>query len=79
MAEEPSHSNAGKTITILLNGREHPCRPGTSVAELLADLGSGGRGVAVERNGAVIPKERHAATVLQSGDRVEVVRLVGGG
>jgi len=79
MAEETSHSNAGKTITIRLNGAEHPCRPGTTVVELLAALGAGGPGVAVERNGVVLSRARHAATVLRPGDRVEVVRLVGGG
>ncbi|MFQ5750303.1 MAG: sulfur carrier protein ThiS [Planctomycetota bacterium] len=79
MPEEPSHSNAGRTFPIFLNGREHRCRSGTTVAELLAGLGAGGPGVAVERNGVVLSRDSHAATLLRPGDRVEVVRLVGGG
>ena len=38
-----------------------------------------GKRVAVERNGEIVPKSRHADTLLASGDRIEVVRAVGGG
>lgn len=36
-------------------------------------------GSAVELNGEVIRRVDHAATALHEGDRLEVVRLVGGG
>ncbi len=35
--------------------------------------------VAVERNGAIVPRPQWASTLLQSGDRLEVVHFVGGG
>lgn len=50
-----------------------------TVADLVSALGLAGRRVAVELNGAVVPKSRHAAQQLQPGDRVELVHALGGG
>lgn len=50
-----------------------------SVAELVEALGLGGRRVAVELNGAVVPKSLHATQKLAPGDRVELVHALGGG
>lgn len=62
-----------------LNGAPRPCPPGLTVARLLAEIGAAGPGVAVERNEEVVPRARHAETPVEPGDRIEVVRLVGGG
>ncbi|OYW26024.1 MAG: thiamine biosynthesis protein ThiS [Hydrogenophilales bacterium 12-63-5] len=35
--------------------------------------------MAIERNGEIVPKSRHANTQLVSGDRLEIVVAVGGG
>ena len=43
----------------------------------LADLAAFGS--AIELNGEVVRRADHAATPLREGDRLEVVRLVGGG
>lgn len=51
----------------------------TTVADLVVALGLQGRRVAVELNGEVVPKSRHAAQQLQPGDRVELVHALGGG
>ena len=37
------------------------------------------RRIAVERNGAIVPKSAYADTLLQDGDVLEVVNFVGGG
>ena len=37
------------------------------------------RGIAIERNGAIVPKSQYASTVLQDGDKVELVHCVAGG
>ena len=50
-----------------------------TVAALLEARGLGGKRVAVERNGAIVPKSRHAMTTLADGDRIEIVVAVGGG
>jgi len=46
---------------------------------LLKELEATGQGVAVERNREVVRRAEYAACVLQPGDEIEIVRLVGGG
>jgi thiamine biosynthesis protein ThiS len=66
-------------VRILLNGEAREIPEGTSIAALLRTLNLSGSRVAVEWNREVIPRDRHDAAVLREGDRVEVVRFVGGG
>ena len=47
------------------------------VEELVGDLAA--RGVAVARNGEVLPRAEWTATALRDGDVVEIVRPVQGG
>ena len=49
------------------------------MASLVRELGLAGRKIAVEKNGTVIPKSRHAAEPVRAGDVLEVVAAVGGG
>jgi sulfur carrier protein len=66
-------------MNVAVNGETRPLDPGTTVAELLRDLELEGKPVAVERNGAAVPKTDHQSTLLFEGDRVEIVTFVGGG
>jgi sulfur carrier protein len=66
-------------MTIVCNGEARDIAPGTTIAELVAQLKLNPRQVAVEVNLDVVPRAQHSAHVLQSGDRVELVTLVGGG
>jgi thiamine biosynthesis protein ThiS len=66
-------------VRIVLNGEAREVPEGTSVAGLLRSLDLAESRVAVERNREVLPRERHEEAVLREGDRVEVVRFVGGG
>lgn len=70
------------TVDIRLNGsaRTIPASgAAATVADLIRSLDIGDRRVAVEVNGAVVPRAIHAEHVLADGDRVEVVTFVGGG
>jgi thiamine biosynthesis protein ThiS len=51
----------------------------TTVADLSIWLDLPVFGSAIELNGEVIRRADHAATLLKAEDRLEVVRLVGGG
>ena len=74
-----SESAAAEERRIWVNGRPRPLETGTTLAGLLQELDASGPGVAVERNQEVVRKTDYQAVVLADGDRVEVVRLVGGG
>jgi thiamine biosynthesis protein ThiS len=52
---------------------------GTTVAALVAQLQLDRGPVAVERNGEVVPRARHADTLLEADDVLEIVHFVGGG
>ncbi len=67
------------SINIQLNGRQVSVRKGFSLDELLQKEAATGPGIAVEINQQVIRRASHAETVLEEGDLVEIVRLVGGG
>ena len=62
-----------------INGEVRETPALATVADLAAWLGLPAFGSAVELNGAVVPRREQAATPLNEGDRLEVVRLVGGG
>ena len=67
-------------ISISLNGAAYLCRSASPrVADLVRELALEGKRVAVERNGQIVPRSRHEETILNTGDRVEVVAAVGGG
>lgn len=66
-------------MQLVINGEPQTTPELGSVAELAVWLKLPSFGSAVELNGTVVRKADHAATLLKEGDRLEVVRLVGGG
>ena len=66
-------------MDLIINGESRQLPAPLSVAALLEQRGLAGKRVAVERNGAIVPKSQHAETLLAAGDRIEIVVAVGGG
>ena len=66
-------------VDIVYNGEPRQVEEATTVAELLRQSGVPERLCAVELNESVLPKPSYESTLLQGGDRVEVVTFVGGG
>lgn len=66
-------------MEIIINGETLTLPAPLSVAALLDVRNLTGKRVAVERNGEIVPKSRHAETLLTIGDRIEIVVAVGGG
>jgi len=64
---------------VILNGAPRRAAEGSTVGDLLADLGRHPRTVAVEHNGAILPRHRYDSTPLAAGDRLEIVGFVQGG
>jgi thiamine biosynthesis protein ThiS len=50
-----------------------------TITDLLSANDAAGPGVAVERNQKVVCRTDHSKTVIKAGDKIEIVRLVGGG
>ena len=70
---------AAISMQIQLNGEPYQLPAGQTVTDLLERLELGGRRLAVELNRDIVPRSAHASTVLNEGDRVEVVHAIGGG
>ncbi|TDK27251.1 sulfur carrier protein ThiS [Luteimonas aestuarii] len=66
-------------MDIILNGDPTTVADDATIATLLAAQGLAERRVAVEINGEIVPRGRHAEHALQAGDRVEIVHALGGG
>ena len=66
-------------MTITVNGRTMEVTDGLSVEALLTQLGVNRKFMAVAVNREVTPKTVYGSTTLRAGDRVEIVRPMGGG
>lgn len=66
-------------MDITLNGESRTFPAALSIADLLVQLDLGGKRIAVEVDGNIVPRGQHASVVLQGGENVEIVVAVGGG
>ena len=76
--DEPSAKNE-HTINISLNGERINITSGVSVLGLMNHMKLPDKNIAVERNLEIVPKSCWNTTILEEGDRLEIVRFVGGG
>jgi sulfur carrier protein len=66
-------------INLLINGESRQFSASLSVAGLVESLELQGKRVAIERNGEIVPRSQYPGTMLDDGDRLEIVVAVGGG
>jgi thiamine biosynthesis protein ThiS len=66
-------------VFITLNGEPYELEQPLTIADLLARLAIDPRRVAVEHNLAILRRPGFADTMVNDGDRVEIVNFVGGG
>ena len=66
-------------MLIILNGDSYEVDQPVSVIDLLQRLEIDPRRVAVEHNLTILKKPAFESTLVQQGDRVEIVNFVGGG
>jgi len=66
-------------MKIRINGEEREIAGGLDVARLLEELKIRPGRVVIELNRSIVPREAHAATLLNEGDALEIVHFVGGG
>jgi sulfur carrier protein len=67
------------TLSITVNGEIRTAKPGVTVVDLLGEIGLDSGRVAIERNLEILPRAKWAETVVEAGDRYEIVQFVGGG
>lgn len=72
-------SELADRIPIVVNGEPADVDRGWRVADLLSSLNRDPRAVAVEHNGAIVPRAGYESTELRPGDRLEIVQFVQGG
>ncbi|MBM4254356.1 MAG: sulfur carrier protein ThiS [Deltaproteobacteria bacterium] len=66
-------------MTVTLNGEERTCREGSTIADLVDELGLGKKRIAVEVNRDILPRDEYVTYRIQPGDHIEIVHFVGGG
>ncbi len=66
-------------MRLLVNGESRDVTDDIDVRALVETVGANPEGVAVAVNGEVVPRGQHREHRLREGDRVEVIRAVGGG
>ena len=66
-------------MRITVNGQSMDVAEGTSVDALLRELAVARQFTAVAVNREITPKSAYATTRLSAGDRVEIVKPMGGG
>ena len=68
-----------ESIRVSVNGEPRQVRAGSSIAEMLEQIGIDAAKVAVERNLEIVPRSTLAETKVEDGDDFEIVTFVGGG
>ncbi|MGJ3243491.1 MAG: sulfur carrier protein ThiS [Opitutales bacterium] len=68
-----------RSISLHANGQTYALPAGTTLPAFLQDQGLAVERVVIERNGAPLTQAEARATVLEDGDRLEIVRIVAGG
>lgn len=66
-------------MQVRINGESRHLEHSLSLPELLEVLGLGGKRVAIELNGTIVPRSRHADTSVADGDELLIVQAIGGG
>ena len=66
-------------MRVIINGEAHECAEDASLSSLVEQLGMRGDRLAIELNREIVTRAHWPETVLQEGDRLEIVHFVGGG
>ncbi|MGB0954898.1 MAG: sulfur carrier protein ThiS [Panacagrimonas sp.] len=66
-------------MRLTVNGQSQQLADEANLVDLISALQLGGRRLAIELNGEIVPRSQHAQTTLSDGDQIEIVQAVGGG
>jgi len=68
-----------EVIALTINGQSKSFPGPLNVARLIESLELGGKRIALERNGEIVPRSQFDQVALADGDALEIVVAVGGG
>ena len=66
-------------IQVTVNGAARRFEQPLAVSALIEKMALAGKKIAVEKNGEIVPRGLHQQTLVENGDRLEIVVAVGGG
>lgn len=66
-------------MILVVNGKELEIDNNTNANDLINQLGYQDQRIALEVNEAIIPKSKHLEFTLNDGDKIEIIKAVGGG
>lgn len=69
----------GGEILIIVNGKEIEYTSGMTIEDIVRLLSYNAARIAVERVGEIVPKSAYADTLVNDGDKIEIVCFMGGG
>ncbi len=75
----PAHADTLLIMNITLNGEPHSLTTDQTALGLIGELKLGGKRLAMEVNGEIVPKSQYAEHAFKDGDTVEIIHAVGGG
>jgi thiamine biosynthesis protein ThiS len=64
---------------LIVNGEPRDVAAEITLPDFLISFGLDGRRIAVAHNGTVLYRDDWPSIVLREGDRLEIVRMIGGG
>ena len=66
-------------MKIVINGESREFNEGTTLKEVVKELGLEGKVMAAAVNMQIVKQEKWEETILQDGDKLELLDFVGGG
>ena len=66
-------------MKITLNGEKFTLETGSNIVNLIDKLDLDVDKLAIERNLEIVPKSKFAMTIIEEGDKLEIVHFIGGG
>ncbi len=66
-------------MELVINGKTEEAPDGTTAAILLNQLGLENERLAIEVNQEIVPRSQFETHTFAPGDRIEIVRAIGGG
>jgi len=66
-------------MILIVNGKELEITNNANANDLINQLGYQDQRIALEVNESIIPKSKHTEFSLNAGDKIEIIKAVGGG